>query len=55
MTVKELIEKLSKISESLEVRMYTSGDAAVGAYEANVVGGGYSSTEDRGYVTLYSS
>lgn len=55
MTVKELIEKLSQLPPHLEVRMYTSGDAAAGAYEADVVGAVDSCTKHLGYVVLYSS
>jgi hypothetical protein len=55
MTVQELIEKLTQLPPHLEVRMYTSGDAAAGAYEADVVGAVDNSTEHSGYVVLYSS
>lgn len=55
MTVKELIEKLSQLPPHLEVRMYTSGDAAAGAYEADVVGTMDDSTSNRDFVMLYSS
>lgn len=55
MTVKELIEKLSQLPPHLEVRMYTSGDAAAGACGADAVGVVDNSTEYLGYVVLYSS
>lgn len=55
MVVKELIEKLSQLPPHLEVRMYTSGDAAAGAYEADVVAIVDDSNKHLGYVVLYSS